>query len=288
MRISMELPLPVLMDDAALDKIAQAGIKDISVPFEFYDLEDAVIIERNRALNARGITIDTCHLPHGRYPDAKHSTCSVVPAVFEASLNMWLYYLNRFTLTGMRATPLHMSGCLFPSMPEAYREQLSRFLAAIAPAAEKAGVMVALENTFYHKKPEFTYTVNGVEDPHARANDDVDMIVALMETLDPKVFGLCFDIGHANLYGRRVMEDLEKMLPYVCLYHLHDNGGTSDDHYLPGLGNIPFGAFAQKVADHPHPMYAEVLKDPDPERQAWLFTAEGLIESFAVMHSALA
>lgn len=287
MRIAMELPINIIMDDAALERIAQAGIKDISVPVEFYDLDDSTIYHRAEALKERGITIDTCHLPHGRHPNAKHSTCSIDPEVFEEAAAMWKHYLARFAMTGMRATPLHMSGCMYPSIPQPYREKLGEFLEEIRPDAKRSGVIIALENTFYHKKPEFTYCKNGQEDPYERINDEVDMIVDFAKTLDTSVFGLCFDIGHANLYGHDALVDYRKMAPYVRLFHLHDNDGEADNHYLPGYGTINWGAFVAETAEYVDPMYAEILKDPDPMRKDWLFTVEGLIHSYRVMTAAM-
>jgi sugar phosphate isomerase/epimerase len=54
----------------------------------------------------------------------------------------------------------------------------------------------------------------------------------------------CFDTGHFNVFSRTPLEMwIEKLAGYLGQLHIHDNGGTGDDHLPVGEGNFPFTAF---------------------------------------------
>jgi sugar phosphate isomerase/epimerase len=61
--------------------------------------------------------------------------------------------------------------------------------------------------------------------------------------------GVCFDAGHAHIRaelfgGGGVAESWQALRPRIRSTHLHDNGGSSDEHLWPGDGTIPWGALA--------------------------------------------
>ena len=86
-------------------------------------------------------------------------------------------------------------------------------------------------------------------------------------------FGICIDTGHANLhreldasYLLRLIEEFRDELLEV---HLSDNLGGSDEHNLPGKGNIewPEVIAALKMMDFNGPIVFE-LRTPDPPASA--------------------
>ena len=59
---------------------------------------------------------------------------------------------------------------------------------------------------------------------------------------------LCFDAGHFNLFSKITLSELlDKTGRYIYELHLHDNDGTSDDHYAIGDGNIDFEAILSRL-----------------------------------------
>lgn len=117
-----------------------------------------------------------------------------------------------------------------------------RSLEELLPAAEKAGIVLALENIFF---------------PY----DTPDELLALTRHFASPFLGVCYDFGHANVIadrpgastagwpdklhrawnGRPVVWErdiLERLLPEVVCLHMHDNDGSWDQHRLPGQGNV--------------------------------------------------
>lgn len=60
--------------------------------------------------------------------------------------------------------------------------------------------------------------------------------------------GVCFDIGHCNVFSQVPVEEwfkqLGKHMPYL---HLNDNDGTHDYEWPPGKGSIDWKYFTQLV-----------------------------------------
>ena len=101
-------------------------------------------------------------------------------------------------------------------------------LEKLIPAAEKLGIIIAIENSF--------------------------------EPSNTPVLGCCFDTGHANIMAKTpgkdpakyasymnvcwkngVVEEADafgKLAPHIVTCHLHDNDGYGDAHNLPGTGTI--------------------------------------------------
>lgn len=67
-------------------------------------------------------------------------------------------------------------------------------------------------------------------------------LLAIIDVLDKKKAGVCFDTGHAFLSSRNSFNDeLLALKPYVKVFHLNDNHGFTDEHLAIGDGEIPFG-----------------------------------------------
>jgi sugar phosphate isomerase/epimerase len=100
------------------------------------------------------------------------------------------------------------------------------------PLLERAidvGVKIAIENIF---------------------EDEPDSLRLLMEAMDSKHFGVCFDAGHFNLFTKvPLVEWLGQIGPYLVELHLHDNNKTSDDHLAIGDGTFDFAALFSALKD---------------------------------------
>ncbi len=86
--------------------------------------------------------------------------------------------------------------------------------------AEALGVKIAVENIF---------------------EDEPTNLKLLMEEMNSKNFGICFDTGHFNLFSRMFLSNwLEMIKPYIVELHLHDNTKSKDLHLAIGDGNFDF------------------------------------------------
>ena len=71
--------------------------------------------------------------------------------------------------------------------------------------------------------------------------EDPEELRVLLENLAEQDVGLCFDIGHQNVFGKTPLEKwLESVGPYIGQIHLHDNHGKRDEHLGLGMGTIDF------------------------------------------------
>ncbi|MBS1369450.1 MAG: sugar phosphate isomerase/epimerase [Lentisphaeria bacterium] len=115
-------------------------------------------------------------------------------------------------------------------------------LEELLPAAEKAGVVIAIENII-------------------APTDTVEELLAVFGRIDSPYLGCCYDSGHENVmtpapgkrpemlcdyirdtlwHGAPRLQEriLERLLPYIVCCHLHDNDGLNDAHALPGDGTV--------------------------------------------------
>lgn len=96
--------------------------------------------------------------------------------------------------------------------------------------------------------------------------------------------GVCLDYGHAHLTGD-LGEAIETLSGHLWTTHVHDNGGTRDDHLVPFAGAIDWDAAimgTQKIG-YDEAMMFEVADTGNPvevlERSA---TARGRLEKLFV------
>ena len=68
-----------------------------------------------------------------------------------------------------------------------------------------------------------------------------DLVHLIEEDLDGLDIGICLDYGHAHLMGD-LGEAIETLSGHLWTTHVHDNGGTRDDHLVPYAGTIDWDA----------------------------------------------
>jgi len=81
--------------------------------------------------------------------------------------------------------------------------------------------------------------------PHILCGYSVDLLKLIWEINSQKV-GICLDTSHANL-AENVSEVVKKCKEWLISLHVSDNFGTSDDHNIPGIGNINWQIFVQTL-----------------------------------------
>jgi len=106
----------------------------------------------------------------------------------------------------------------------------------IVKAAEKLGVMVALENVF-EQGPE--------------------ILKKLLEKINSAYCGFCFDTGHSLAFSKQGWKSwIELLGSNLIEVHLHDNTGKGDEHLPPGDGHFDFSGFFRHLRVlHLSPLY---------------------------------
>ena len=195
-----------------------------------------------KEMSDNGLTFCDGHAPFGLYDDM-HCPFSAMRRMMFARQKLVLEicsYMNVNTVT------MHLGSTRIPPSNTIrvaeHLEHVRETLAEQLPTAEKLGVTVCIENSWY---PLCT----------------PENLLMLKKEFPSASLGFCYDAGHANIMdnGRLYSsgsayngwktagfdctppwEDraLEKMLPYIVNCHLHDNMGDRDAHTLPGRGNV--------------------------------------------------
>jgi sugar phosphate isomerase/epimerase len=260
--ICMEVSVDTLKSDAELAALRVQGIKYLSVKPAFYDLDEQTVKERFRRLTALGFVVDTCHPPYGG-GNHQNSVCAEDETVRQTSIAMWRHYLRAFSMTGMRAVPLHTGGAMNAAGGKKALGRLTDTLEKILPEAKKSGVIIALENTFFENPCPFSDAPNPSGIDFTYINDDCEMLRAYVEKWDDANIRVCHDVGHSMLYGHSVGKDMDTLSPLTVLYHIHDNDGVRDRHWNVGDGVFPWQTLVDKLLknDFRLPLYDEVLSD---------------------------
>ena len=100
--------------------------------------------------------------------------------------------------------------------------------------------------------PDFIERARGLGTRIAVENifeDTPDNLRLLMEKLGSKNFGICFDTGHMNIFGRVPLGDwLDDLGGHIIELHLHDNRGDLDSHLPVGDGDFDFDSLFARLA----------------------------------------
>ena len=103
------------------------------------------------------------------------------------------------------------------------RDAARRSIEDLVALAAKVNVRVAIEV---------------IPNPLSSAADLIHLIEEVLDGLD---VGVCLDYGHAHLMGD-LGEAIETLSGHLWTTHVHDNGGTRDDHLVPYAGTIDWDA----------------------------------------------
>lgn len=90
----------------------------------------------------------------------------------------------------------------------------------IIGAARDGGILIAVENQWRNE-------VGGTE----------EHFLGLLDTLDPRVAGICFDSSHANITPG-TLATIGRVEHPIITTHLSDNHGKYDEHRPPFIGSI--------------------------------------------------
>lgn len=116
----------------------------------------------------------------------------------------------------------------YPNLASVWLGHAAETFAPLLAMAEQYDCRLALENIYEHQPATLT---------------------ALVDRLDSRWFGHCFDIGHWRLFGTEPQDAwLKAVAPRLLHLHLHDNRGQNDDHLPVGEGIIDFTPLRQMLS----------------------------------------
>ncbi len=106
------------------------------------------------------------------------------------------------------------------------RSQIIEVSKPLIPAAIETGVKICFENMFADDG-------SGNLLPYFNADEACHIIDTLNDIAGAKVFGFCYDIGHANITGRNLHDDVCTYADRLMCLHIHENDGLHDQHMIP-------------------------------------------------------
>lgn len=98
---------------------------------------------------------------------------------------------------------------------------------ALMPVAKETGVKICLENLWIKQGDRIVGAV--CSDPY----EACFYIDTFNEEAGEELFGLCYDVGHANMTARNIFQDLKVLGSRIACLHIHDNDVTVDRHLFP-------------------------------------------------------
>ncbi|MBR2373431.1 MAG: sugar phosphate isomerase/epimerase [Lentisphaeria bacterium] len=208
-----------------------------------------------RIARKSGVTMFEVHAPFGECWDLNCSVKARRSQMWEEHIRI----MNYCAEAGCKTYVIHIGAwdCIFrPEISiDTMRELALETLEHLLPAAEKAGIIIAVENSF-------------------EMSNSPDEVLWLIKHFNSPFIGCCFDTGHANymapakdgkpkIYSKSQVElawrgnlieepaALDKLLPHIVTCHIHDNNGLGDDHNLPGRGTIDWADMMPKLLSAP-------------------------------------
>ena len=252
--ISTHLFLFEPFDDLLADLIAEHGFFAVEIwgmkPHIDYDDPDSIELLSKR-LGRRGIRVLSVHAPAYRsLEDAMAgrwiSLTNADPEVRDLGVSESEKAIRFAGALGAERMVLHPGNPEDPWSPE-IRERFEACLDRLLPTAAREGIQIAVENI----NTDFSTT---------------DHLMTMLERYDRDRVGVCLDMGHASL-NEEPVRAIECCGSRLVTLHAHDNDGKWDAHFVPGQGEIEWGAVVKALRGEAYvgPLVFEI-GDPDKDR----------------------
>ncbi len=180
-----------------------------------------------------GITVASIHSTH-----AARAISSPDDDAREAAIHEHRRYFRLMEACGLPEIVVHaISGV--PAGDEtdwqAAQRRSKESLKLLADEADRSGIRLAVENAGKDGRPGST----------------IASILEMIDGLGEHV-GLCMDIGHSQMAGFDLLDELATALSSgrLIALHLHDVAPDGTDHFIPGEGIIDFEPYLAMLDEH--------------------------------------
>ena len=117
--------------------------------------------------------------------------------------------------------------------PRTYEMNIE-FMRKLLAVAHEEGVMICLENM---PMPRFSL-------------GSVQAILDFVQKIDDPNLRICLDTGHVSVFPLHSVGDaVRKLKDKICVLHVHDNSGRSDEHLPPRAGIIDWDDFVRGLRE---------------------------------------
>jgi len=188
-----------------------------------------------KTIRSCGLEIRQCHPPYAA------DNFDIYPQLLQQDIRA-IYAAGYMEIPFAVIHPVIHPDFSFGQQKERARQATLDYFSALLPALKDTGVVACIENLC------LTDPVTGKEVPNygTEAEDLCDVIDTLNDMHGP-YYGACLDSGHALLTGHDPGKLAKALGKRIKVVHLHDNGGTEDDHLIPSQGIINWREFASDL-----------------------------------------
>ena len=264
MELCVELLYTEMLDDARLDEIASQGITAISVPYDFIESTPKEILKkRAAALISRGIKSGTSHPRFGSY-NTDYSLANQYTVHRLRYLEQLKDGMERMAIMGVKTAPLHTNGACLAIAPDWAMDLCAESIKEIIPAAADAGIILALENTFFPVPQKWDGGYGSGNMPARESEtvyDDINKLCKLIDIFNSEIVKGCFDAGHAHYLGD-LKGDHEALGGRIVLYHVQDNSRDRDSHLPPGYGTLDWETLGELMRGNKTEYYTYIEASP--------------------------
>ncbi len=226
MKISLSTHLFVfyILNEEIISYVEEYGFENIEIwgMMPHFDYYDENYIERiSRILDKHKVRVTSFHSPIYRYVgDAAKGMWLMLSDVDENNRRAAVDETIKLLQVAERFEPFNF--VLHPDLSTnnfvQTLDSLKKSLEELQEQAIRSKIKLALET--------------GIKE-----NNVSESILEIVKEFDESVFGICVDVGHANV-GEEPVTALERSMARLIEVHVSDNNGEDDTHLLPGEGNM--------------------------------------------------
>lgn len=218
----------------ALRRIARHGFRQVELWCNYAHLdprlgEDVTMVRE--VLEEEGVRAVSLHAPF-EFRGEKLST----EAVWEVWEELMARVLETAQLLEVGFLVVHPVLLCVPSDPRHGEREVvacqEPSLKKVARSAGGRGIRIALENLRRKSTPAFA---------------DMRRLVELTRRLGEDNVGICLDTGHCLASGLDPLREVDDCASQVYSFHLHENDGVEDLHWVPGKGWVDWPRFFDKL-----------------------------------------
>jgi fructoselysine 3-epimerase len=226
------------MLDEAISRVAKLGYHGIEIwggrPHAYYrDMDKDSVSSIMRALEKTGLEVSGFIPAQFGYPT---SLCSPIPNIRKESVEYIKKSIDTSVALGCRKVSLCPGRTLYGQGYSNGMEQLLASLDELIGYAITKDVLLLLEPAHMYESDLIMTVEEGAR---------------LIESRKYSGMGIALDTGHCNVNKESLLDCLlilkQKEIPLHI--HLDDNNGLSDQHKIPGEGNINFVPFLQTLLE---------------------------------------
>ena len=217
---------------SAVDFFADVGIPNMDMSFEslprLHDSWRSVLYAVAMRARERGVGLPTCHLSF--YMPSFKDELLIARFSDEQRRCIDAAELMEIPLAVIHPIPMY-------SKQFSYGDFIRANMAYLSPLVEYAdlrGVKLCVENMASEQE---------APDNHLYGSCALN-ISELAEKLG---CGICFDVGHANISGFKISEQMEVLKGKIDVLHVHDNNGIKDKHLLPFEATVDWDDVAEGI-----------------------------------------